>query len=235
MSLQKKFLLIFIFLFLLISIVFIAILNNNSHSKKIENKRVLLDENILKIFELNMLTNELILKNNEKVKQQWKLGYNKLNKKINQFFSIYLKKDKFLIKIHEKILKSLNIVRTSFIELIQTPNNQNNKIKISNISFHSMRMLHQFLDYKERIKNVEYNINKKNDMLIIFSFLFVLSMIILLFCVFVKKISIPLKRLADDAKVIEQGKFDHKIITKDKGEIYDLGIIFNLIVKIWSL
>ncbi len=80
--------------------------------------------------------------------------------------------------------------------------------------------------YIKDINNILAKLNKKIFLLIFF--LFIVSIAITYFIS--KKISIPIIKISEASKNIEQGDFDVKIFVKDTGEIGDLANSFNSMV-----
>ena len=190
------------------------------------------------VFELNLLTYDYLIFNNERAIVQWHLKYNSLKDLIaKEHFD-----DKEKQVIIEHIRKDYDDLEIIFSRLVKIDENNttagkgsvgDNELKTSltnQLIISSLNVISGISRLNQiNILQVE---SSENTVYSIFSFLIILIMAVFSMNLFLfnRHFIDPITRLNNDTKIIGSGDLDHKVSMKLDNEIGDLSRAFDLMV-----
>lgn len=215
-----------IFIILFVSSLILLIALNDRNSDTIQKRRYVNDV-LYRIFEINILSKDLILKNNERSMQQWEISYNNLQNAIDAAHAIGLDDPSYQV-IHERVIDKSNVLYEYYRSFRK--NNLSDEMKLivlKNMDLTSLEMTSEIKQCKDLvIKKEERELRIYNyGMLTIFASNIALLLWLIIF--YLSNISKPLSSLNKDIEKIKDGNLDHVAKVHRKDEIGAVATAFN--------
>jgi len=221
---------IFFFIFLMLLIAFIA--RVYYVSEQAMNKAKTVNETLVGLFELNVVTNDYLLHREDRALEQWNLKYDFLMK---GFISHGRNEANFNHTHTEEEKKILNEMELEFLDIgnifkkISSDNISGNleDVLVGQLSAKMQLMINDaFSIFNESNKGVE---NAKNLIFIVFFIFLAILFIIILMVVYIirNSISIPLAELTNEVDKISQGNLSIKMNDKVIASKDEIGVLAN--------
>lgn len=190
------------------------------------------------VFELNLLTYDYLIFNNERAIVQWHLKYNSLKYLIDKEHFEEKEKQVIIEQIH-KDYDNLEIVFSRIVKIDENNITEgkgsigDNELKTSLTSQLVISTLNVIsgISRLNQIHILEVE-SSENTVYSIFSFLIIIIMAVFSINLFLfnKQFIDPITRLNNDTKIIGSGNLDHKVSMKLDNEIGDLSRAFDSMV-----
>ncbi len=215
-----------IFIILFVSSVLLLV-SLNARNSEIYKQRIYINDILYKIFEINILSKDLLLKNNERSIKQWEASYKNLQKAIELAHSIRL--DDFSHNIlHERVIEKSVALYEYYRSFRNNDLSKEMKLRVlKNMDLTSLEMTSAVQQCKDLVMKKEKKELKAYNygMLTIFTSNFALLLWLIIFYLF--NIGRPLISLNKDIKKIKDGDLTHVAEVHHKDEIGAVAMAFN--------
>ena len=226
--------------FSIISLIILMVLLIHQQEEKALSKSELAGEIVKGTFELNILTTDLLVHNEERAQEQWKLKYNSLNKLLTETefesretqdaldnMQEHFEKIKFAfnklvdIKQKRRVLSHDKFIISQELE----------ERLISQMSMNSQSMVtHAYQLDKASMREVEISMRREGLLTLSFVVVIVISVGVTFF-LFHKQIVKPIGKLQKGIHAVAGGNLDHKVGISSNDEIGQLSTDFDLMTE----
>ncbi len=228
MKIRTKLIIFGLIAIVIILLNIIGVINQNRDINYTFKKTFLLTKSLNEIIQLGSLTNDFILKKNERSIWQWRKKYSDLNMVINEVTSDSMAdnyKGKNLIK---SILQTYKEIGKQYISLIKYPDSEEMINRYSSgLNIFTTRLVNLIYEYEQLILTEKKGHLDASGKLVISGVLLMFILFLALFVVFNLTISKPIKIIMNDLRIIGKGDLSHRIKSTRNDEIGELTQSFN--------
>jgi len=155
MLIKTRFSFLITVFFIITVFLVLNIYRTNIAAKEVNEERTLINNALRSIFDMNILTNDLILKGNQRVVQQWSVNHENLKNEIELIFTSIDLNNIRAKQIKDKLDRDYLSLGASFSELSDF--NISSELRdrtISNMILNSTDLVYLIFEYKEIIKAI---------------------------------------------------------------------------------